>query len=143
MKPKTGAITAGGVDRGRKEQMLSRDYDKNLKRAVGRIREVDPRGDGKLFVLVDIPTGRGTFRPFGTDRTPVVIADAPIDILMRWGGVRPGQLIELFWRGIGETDQAYAHIIGDENTDFVNAQQKPSEGFSVAGSLPFEPMGII
>jgi hypothetical protein len=143
MKPRTQAITPEGVARSKEQAMTSRDYDRGLKREVGRIREVDARGNGKLFLLVDIPTGRGDFRPFGQDKTPVVIADAPIDILMRWGGIRPGQLVELFYRGIGESGQAYAHIIGDENSDFLNAQEKPTEGFSVAASLPFEPMGII
>lgn len=143
MKPKTQAITPAGVHRAKTEGMSHRDYDRGIKRELGVIRAVDARGNGKLFILVDIPNGKGVLRPFGQDKTPVVIADAPIDILMRWGGVRPGQIVELFYRGIGESGQAYAHIIGDENSDFVNAQEKPTEGFSVASSLPFEPMGII
>jgi hypothetical protein len=142
MKPKTQAITPAGVQRQKQEGMTNRDYDRGIKREVGVIREVDARRNGKLYIFVDLPNGKGTLRPFGQDRTPVVIADAPIDILMRWGGVRPGQLVELFYRGIGESGQAYAHIIGDENSDFLNVQEKPSEGFSVASSLPFEPMGI-
>jgi hypothetical protein len=143
MKPKTQAITPVGVARQKHEGMIHRDYDRSIKREIGIIRQVDARGNGKLFILVDVPTDKGTLRPFGQDKTPIVIADAPIDILMRWGGVRPGQKVELFYRGIGESGQAYAHIIGDEKSEFLNAQAAPSEGFNVAASLPFEPMGII
>jgi hypothetical protein len=144
MKPLTTAITPAGVQRSRADNNNQRDYDRSLKREVGIIREVDTQQNGRLFVFVDIPSGRdGVLRPFGQNKTSVVIADAPIDILMRWGGVRIGQKVELFYRGIGETGQAYAHIIGDENSDFTNVSSKPTEGFTAAASLPFEPMGII
>lgn len=144
MKPRTTAITPSGAHRQKEETKISRDYDRGIKRETGVIREIDTKKNGKLYVFVDVPTGRGNIlRPFGQDKTSVVIADSPIDILLRWGGVRVGQIVELFYRGIGESGQASAHIIGDENQDFVNAQDKPTEGFTAASSLPFEPMGII
>lgn len=143
MKPKTSAITPSGVHKQQQETKGNRDYDRGLKRDIGIIREIDTHRNGRLYVFVDIPTDKGTLRPFGQDKTPIVIADAPLDILMRWGGVRVGQIVELFHRGIGETGQAAAHIIGDENDEFVNARSIPDEGFIVAASLPFEPMGIL
>lgn len=143
MKPKTNAITPSGVQKQQEQSKVSRDYDRSLKREIGVIREIDSRLNGKLFVFVDIPAGDGTLRPFGQNRTPVIIADSPLDILMRWGGVRPGQIVELFYRGIGESGQAAAHIIGDETEELVNARKIPKEGFSTESSLPFEPMGIL
>jgi hypothetical protein len=142
-KPGTAAITPTGINNHINNSNNQKDFDRGIKRETGVIREVNVRGDNKLYVFVDLPSGNGTLRPFGQDKTPVLIVDSPLDILLRWGGVRPGQIVELFYRGIGETGQAAAHIIGDENEEFVNAREAPEQGFSVASSLPFEPMGII
>ncbi len=136
-------ITSAGVGKERQTRQITQDYDRGIKRQVGRIRQVNSRGNGKLFVLADVPNKRGGVRPFGQDKTPILIADSPIDILARWGGVFPGQIIEIFYRGIGESGQAAAHIIGDETEDFTDERNIPEEGFDVAASLPFEPMGII
>jgi hypothetical protein len=143
MKPKTNAITPGGAHKQREESKVSRDYDRGLKREIGVIRAIDSQDNGQMFVLVDLPTRGGRLRPFGQDRTRVVIADSPLDILVRWGGVKPGQIVEVFYRGIGESGQAAAHIIGDETEDLVNARPIPKEGFSIESSLPFEPSGFL
>jgi len=143
MKGRTGAITPFNVEMDKAHRKQNRDYDRGIKRQIGQIREIDAHKDGHLYVFVDVPDGNGGLRAFGQDKTPVVIVDSPLDILLRYGGVKVGQIVELIYRGIGESGQAAAHIIGDETQDLVNAEQVPEEGFDVASSLPFEPMGII
>lgn len=139
---KTKSITAAGTKRQQQDSKVGRDYDRGIKRVIGVIREVDSKQNGKLYVFVDIPTVKGGLRPFGQDKTPVVITDSPLDILLRFGGIKAGQIVEVFYRGIGETGAASAHIIGDDMSTLSNAQEIPREGFSIAASLPFEPMGI-
>jgi hypothetical protein len=142
-KPKTAITTSRGAHLSASQSESQRDTDRSTKEIVGIITEVDPQKEGDLRVFVSVPDGRGGLRPFGQNKTTVRIQDSPLDILLRWGGVRIGMLVELTYRGIGETGEASAHIIGDENDEFVHIRQKPREGFSVAASLPFEPMGII
>lgn len=137
------SITQAGLERDHDNRTNAQEYNRGTKRQIGIIRAIDPRKDGKLFVLVDVPDGFGGFRPFGQNKTPIIINDAPLDILLRFGGVRVGQIVEIFYRGVTEQGQVGAHIIGDEQQDFVNAGKIPEEGFSTASSLPFEPMGIV
>lgn len=143
MKNRVIATTAAGMEKDRSNRESAQEYNRSLKRQIGIIRKIDARQNGRMFVLVDVPDGRGGLRPFGQDKTPVAIADAPLDILLRYGGVRPGQIVEILYRGVGEISSATAHIIGDEEQGFKNVEAVPEEGFSVASSLPFEPMGII
>lgn len=143
IKGRAGSITPGGVNKDKEGRKFQQDFDRNIKRQVGIIRSVDARNNGQLFVFVDIPDGKGGRRPFGQDKTPVVVVDSPLDILLRFGGLRVGQQVEIFYRGIGESGQAAARLIGDENQSFSNAQKQPSEGFTTYPSLPFEPFGII
>lgn len=143
IKGRAGAITPTGMSKDSQHRKVLKDYDRGVKRQVGIIREIDARRNGKLFVFVDVPDGQGGRRPFGQDKTPVVIVDSPLDILLRFGGLRVGQQVEIFYRGVGESGQASARLLADENAPFENAQEKPREGFTVNPSLPFEPFGFI
>ena len=141
-KPRTAAVTPSGLNKLKNENNSNQDYDRGIKRVIGVIRELDVFQDNKMYVYVDVPTKTGRFRPFGSDKTRIAIIDNPTDILLRWGGVRIGQKVELFYRGISETGEASATIIGDDLSPFTFTSQIPEEGFSVAATLPFEPGGF-
>lgn len=142
-KPASSAITKNSFKQIREQRESNKDADRNIKRSLGIIKQVDSQGNGKLFVFVDVVSSSGALRPFGQNKTPVAIIDSPLDLLLRFGGIRPGQLVEVFHRGIGETNTAYAKVIGDVGEKLSKAREIPKEGFSVAASLPFEPMGVI
>jgi hypothetical protein len=143
MKPRTAAITAQGHRTHQDQLKTSREYDQNISRAVGRIRKLDAYENGKMYVLVDVPDSNGNFRAFGQDKVPIVIIDTPLDLLLRFGGLEVGQMVELFYRGTGENAEASARVIGAAEEELTSAKKAPREGFLTASSLPFEPSGII
>lgn len=142
-KPQTANLTGSSVNKAKESRANSSDHDRGLKRTLGIIKDVDVQKNGKLFVFVDVTGNGGVLHPFGQNKTSIAIIDSPLDLLLRFGGVQKGQLVEVFYRGIGETGSAWAHVIGDAGEELVRAREMPRTGFSVAASLPFEPMGII
>lgn len=139
---RTGAKTPRGMKHDLSTRKSEKDHDRGIKRQIGIIRKIDSRSTGTMYVYVDVPDGKDGVRPFGQDKTPVIIIDNPVDILVRWGAVEIGQVVEIFYRGIGESGSASAHIIGATPDDFKRAVAPPIEGFNTASSLPFEPMGL-
>jgi len=137
------STTSTGVSKDTAQRDTTKEKDRALRRIVGMIKDINSKKNGKLYISVLVPDGRGGMRLFGQGKTDVVIVDSPLDILQRFGGLKPGQVVEIFYRGINETGQGSARIIGENLTDFVNAREAPKEGFKVASSLPFEPGGII
>lgn len=135
--------TLTGIQNDKSSREGTREKDRNLHRVVGIISGINAKENGKLYITVNVSDGSGGLRPFGQGKTTISIVDSPLDILHRFGGVKVGQIVEIFYRGIGETGQGSARIIGDDINDFVDARPVPKEGFSVASSLPFEPSGMI
>ncbi len=137
------STTSTGVSKDASQRDSIKEKDRGLRRVVGMVKDVNAKKNGKLYITVLVPDGKGGMRLFGQGKTDVVVVDSPLDILQRFGGLQSGQVVELFWRGIGETGQGSARIIGENLNDFVNAREQPKEGFNLASSLPFEPGGII
>src|SRR3990167_10242138 len=98
MKSPAGNTTSQGVEKNQQYRVGQSDSDRNLKRVLGIVRKLDTRQNGLMYVDVDVPTGNNTYRAFGNGRIPVVISDSPTDILLRWGGLAPGMLVEVFYR---------------------------------------------
>jgi hypothetical protein len=143
MKSPAGYLTKQGLDKDKAHRHFSGDYNNNYKRTIGVIRKIDVNNTKDLYIHADVVDGNGTFIPFGNNKTPIIVADSPLDLLQRFGGIAVGQTVEIFYRGIGPTTTAYAHIIGDVEEPLVQAQQIPSSEVKQASSLPFEPTGIL
>lgn len=143
MKSPAGYLTKQGIDRDKSNRQGSVGFNNDLKRVKGIIRKIDSNNASDLHVNVDIVDINGSFVPFGNNKTDVVIADSPLDLLQRFGGIAVGQSVEIFYRGIGPTATAYAHVIGDVEEGLVQAGPIPSSEVKQASSLPFEPFGIL
>lgn len=130
-------------DQAKEQQKITLEQDKNLRRVIGIIHEVDPRGKGLLEITARVPSPDGSTHMFGDGKIPISIADSPMDILLRFGGVRPGMLVEIFYRGVSEQGRAAAHIIGYDSQEARAVNLIPDNTVKTASSLPFEPMGFL
>lgn len=122
---------------------VDQDLNRNTKRAIGTIHQIDPDQKGKLIITAWI--GRsGQGRRLWGDGKEITIIDSPLDLLMRFGGLVPGMVIEISWRGISETGKAYARVLAEATTheSVKSGEQIPQREVDTQSSLPFEPLGI-
>lgn len=120
-----------------------RDSNRSSKRAIGTIHQCDPNKKGELSITAWVSATAGGRRLWGDGRK-IIIIDSPLDLLMRFGGLVPGMVVEITWRGINETSQAYARILAEASTDEAvkSGEQVPQRKVDTQSSLPFEPFGI-
>lgn len=131
-------------DKVKQQSQLQQDNNRNYKQAIGTISEIDPGGKGRLTIKALVTTSAGTKRLWGEGRHPIVLLDSPLDILMRFGALRPGMQVLISWRGISETGKAYARILNETATDesIRRGEQIPQREVDTQSSLPFEPFGF-
>jgi hypothetical protein len=124
--------------------MLRDDQDRNFKRALGVIHKIDPLDKGQLVCTAWISTGDGDRRLWGGGKE-IVIVNSPLDLLMRFGQLKTGMIVEILWRGIAETGLAHAHIIGEPEDEEIQrtGEQIPDRTVDTQSSLPFEPFALI
>lgn len=125
------------------QKKMSMEQDKNLRRVLGIIEEVDPRQKNLLEITARVPDPGGGTHLFGKGKIPITITDSPLDILLRFGEVRPGMVVEIFYRGVSEQGLASAHIIGYDSEEARAVNLLPNNEVKTASSLPFEPMGLM
>lgn len=142
MKGRTHQPTAAHARRDQENRQFNQDQGRGVKRVVGIIETVDPNNNNGLEVTVRVPLRDGGSRLFANGTSTVTVIDSPMDILLKYGKVRPGMGIEVFYTGIAENGQATGRIITDsvETLRQIN-KQEPAE-LNVAATLPFEPFGI-
>jgi hypothetical protein len=119
------------------------DQDKSTKKVLGTINQVDPKQKGRMTCTVWLPTTNGGRRLWGNGQE-IVIVNSPLDMLMRFGGLRSGMVVEVSWKGIAESGIAYVLVIGEpEDLKIMEAgEQIPRRNIDTQSSVPFEPMGV-
>lgn len=123
---------------------VRQDVDRSLKRELGEIHEIDPGNKGKLRITAWIRRPDGGRRLWGSGKE-IILVDSPLDILVRFGSIRPGMPVEIVWRGISETGRATARIIGEAEDVHAGTtgSEIPLRDVDTQSSLPFEPFGLI
>jgi len=123
---------------------LDEDSNRSTKKAIGTIHKIDPRETGTLSCTAWV-SKLGQGRRLWGDGREIIIIDSPLDLLMRFGGLQAGMIIEITWRGIGESSKAYAKVLAEATEDetLKNGDQIPDRNVDTQSSLPFEPFGLL
>src|SRR5690606_32778414 len=133
--------TTGQTKQNQISQDIAQEQARGVKRVVGRISVLDPKGTGHLVCTVRVADA-GTGHIYGGGSgIPLIILDDPMDILQRFGEVRPGMRVEVFYTGQIESPQAYVRIIGPAVEGTQGLKIESNEIIS-APTLPFEPVGF-
>lgn len=119
------------------------DQDRSLKKAFGILHQIDPKQKGRMTCTVWVQSSDGGRRLWGNGQE-IVIVNSPLDLLLRFGGLKSGMIVELTWRGISETGNPQAYIIGEpeETKSIQGGEQIPRRNIDTQSSVPFEPMGV-
>ncbi len=118
------------------QKSSTQEGDRASRRVVGKIVSVS-----KMQAIIRVKDRHGSHIYGGNNGTPVLIIDDPIDILQRFGEIRPGMRVEVFYSGMTESRQAQARIIGPPVEDAEGLKPESTE-IDSAPVLPFEPMGF-
>ncbi len=139
MKRVTAPKNKHQVEQAGIHQLHVQHSDQSTKRIVGKIRSINTGSGNSLACSVLVADGKNGHLFAGG--VSVLIIDDPLDILQRYGEIRPGMRVEVFYSGTTETRQAQARIIGPPVEWSEGLKQENTEVNS-APVLPFEPMGF-
>lgn len=143
MENRTHQRTDFQVKQEKAKRHSTQDSERTLKRQIGIIAEVDPLNRNRLEIKAQVPVAGGGKRLWGGANGAVIpIADAPLDILARFGEVRAGMVVELFWTGTTETGVVVAHIIGQTSEEAQASNLIARDPLVPASSRVFEPGGF-